>query len=471
MNPWLWSQTMGETFAAGLDPAGVGAAQRQARLARLLAAAFADSPFYAARRPQGESGMPPLEAIEPVTKAELMRRFDDWATDRRITRASVDAFLAAPDDVADAYLGRYLVWTSSGTSGEPGIFVQDEQALAAYDALDALRLQGLGRGWPTPAAWGAIQRYAFVAATGGHFAGVASIERLRRIGASALPPLQWLAPQVQTFSVQQPLRALADALQDYAPTVLITYPSCADALAQAQAEGTLRLRLAEVWVGGEQLSAEQRLRIRAAFGATLRNSYGASECYAMAWECTEGRLHLNHDWVILEPVDRDLRPVAPGEDSDAVLLTNLANRTQPLLRYQLGDSVRFLGERCRCGSAFPAIEVQGRADHTLVLHDTQRRRVQLLPLALTTVIEEGAQVTRFQLLCVAPDRLELRFEAEEQDPTAAFARAQRALADYLTTQGLAHVQIVHGMAPPLRHARSGKLERVCHAPRPAGSRA
>jgi phenylacetate-coenzyme A ligase PaaK-like adenylate-forming protein len=187
----------------------------------------------------------------------------------------------------------------------------------------------------------------------------------------------------------------------------------------------------------------------------------------MAWECAEGRLHLNHDWVILEPVDRQLRLVAPGEDSDSVLLTNLANRTQPLLRYKLGDSVRFLGERCRCGSAFPAIEVQGRADHTLVLHDAQRRTVHLLPLALTTVIEEGAQVTRFQLLCVAPDRLELRFEAEEHDPKAAFQRARRALADYLATQGLAHVQIVHGTAPPLHHARSGKLERVCHAPRPS----
>ena len=62
---------------------------------------------------------------------------------------------ASPSHLGDAYLGRYLVWTSSGTTGEPGIFVQDEQSLAAFDALDALRLHGgptvMGP-WP---AWGA----------------------------------------------------------------------------------------------------------------------------------------------------------------------------------------------------------------------------------------------------------------------------------------------------------------------------
>jgi phenylacetate-CoA ligase len=43
--------------------------------------------------------------------------------------------------------------------------------------------------------------------------------------------------------------------------------------------------------------------IEQAFGATVRNSYGASEFLPIAWECTHGRLHVNADWVILEPVD------------------------------------------------------------------------------------------------------------------------------------------------------------------------
>jgi phenylacetate-CoA ligase len=468
MNPWLWSQTLGETYAAGLDPGGLALAQRDARLARLLSVAHAQSPFYRARL-RGASVAPArLDELEPVDKAELMRHFDDWATDRRITLDSVQSFLGDVQHLADAYLGRYLVWTSSGTSGQPGIFVQDEQSLATYDALDALRLHGMGAASMLRPAWGIGQRYAFVAATGGHFAGVASIERLRRAGAAALPAMWWLVPTVQTFSVQLPLATLGAALQDFAPTVLITYPSCAAALAQAQAEGRLSLRLAEVWVGGEQLSAEQRARICGAFGCALCNNYGSSEFYAMAWECAQGCMHLNHDWVILEPVDRQLRAVPVGEASHAVLLTNLANRTQPLLRYRLDDSVRFLTQRCACGSAFPAFEVQGRADHTLLMRDARHREVQLLPLALTTVIEEQAGITQFQLLRTAADRLELRFEPTVDAPLAAFARARQALLGYLATLGLGNVRIAHGHASPLRHASSGKLSRVLSEPVVAG---
>ena len=96
VNPWLWSQTLGETCAAGLDPQGIGRAQRGARLARLQADAFARSPLYRARWPRGRDGSVPLEALEPVHKRVLMQHFDDWATDRDITRRSVDEFLADP---------------------------------------------------------------------------------------------------------------------------------------------------------------------------------------------------------------------------------------------------------------------------------------------------------------------------------------------------------------------------------------
>jgi hypothetical protein len=271
VDPWLWAQTLGETLAAGFDPAGAGRRQRNARLARLIETASTDSPFYRERFAAARGPWPRLEDIVPVEKAELMHRFDDWATDRRITRAGVEYFLSDSARLADAYLGNYMVWTSSGTSGTPGIFVQDAQSLAVFDALDALRLRGMRPGLPPLGAWGAGQRFAFVAAIGGHFAGVASIQRLKRTAASMMPSLlQWLAPVVQTFSVLDPLDELARELQAFAPTVLICYPSCAAALAQAQTEGALKLKLAEVWVGGEQLTDEQRsahprrLRLRAA---------------------------------------------------------------------------------------------------------------------------------------------------------------------------------------------------------------
>lgn len=454
---WLSAQSMGETLAADADPAGYGRRLQQQRLAQLLAAALSGSPFYRRRHGARAATAPRLEDFEPVAKRQLMQHFDDWATDRRITRAAAEAFVHDPARLADPFLGEYLLWTSSGTTGEPGIFVQDARSLAAYDAIDAVRLRAAGlRRQPMPA-WGMGQRLAFVGATGGHFAGNASIERLRRLSGGLVQPLM---PAIQSFSVLEPLQQLAARLQAWRPSVLITYPSCAAALALLQAAGGLRLRLAEVWVGGEQLTGPQRKQIGSAFGCPLRNNYGASECFAIAWECVHGRLHLNDDWVQLELLDEHLRPVPAGEPSQVTLLTNLANRTQPLIRYELGDRVRRIETPCRCGSVFPSIEVEGRADDTLLLRDRRARPVTVLPLALMTAIEEGAGVTQFQVVCSAPDVLELRFEADVPDKAAAFARSRDALAAFLARHGLANVAVRHESEAPLRQACSGKLRRV-----------
>ncbi|CAD5375068.1 Coenzyme F390 synthetase-like protein [Rubrivivax sp. A210] len=447
---WAWTQCQAETWSAALDPAGRGRQLAALRLERLIAAAQAGSPLY--RR--HASGARALADFEPVSKKLLMAQFDDWATDRRITRGAVDAFVADPAAIADGWLGRYLVWTSSGTSGEPGVFVQDGASLAAYDAIDSLRLRAVGRN-PVPlGAWGMGRCFAFLGATGGHFAGHVSMERLRRL---APPP--W-APRVELLSVLEPLRELAARLQALQPDVLITYPSAASALARLQAAGTLTLKLRELWLGGEQLSAAQRELVRGAFGCPVRNSYGASEFFSMAFECSEGRLHLNDDWVILEPVDRHLRPVAPGEESHTTLLTNLANRTQPLLRYELADRVRFTCEACSCGNAFPVIEVQGRADHTLELPGRDGRAVTILPLALETAIEEEAGVTLFQVLDRGAAGIELRFEAGVADPRAAFAACRKVMLAFFARHGALPVRISQGKAPPRQQARSGKVRRV-----------
>jgi hypothetical protein len=63
----------------------------------------------------------PLSSIEPIGRAEAMARFDDACTDRRITLEGVRAFLADPTRLGEAWLGRYAVWTSSGTTGDPAV--------------------------------------------------------------------------------------------------------------------------------------------------------------------------------------------------------------------------------------------------------------------------------------------------------------------------------------------------------------
>jgi len=115
----------------------------QARLAELIGFARRRSSFYRdlyRRLPADERS---LSRLPPVTKGQLMAHFEAALTDPEVTRAVVDRFLADPHRVGHPLLGRYAVWTSSGTTGEPGIFVHDGHALAVYDALEVVRFRRL----------------------------------------------------------------------------------------------------------------------------------------------------------------------------------------------------------------------------------------------------------------------------------------------------------------------------------------
>jgi phenylacetate-coenzyme A ligase PaaK-like adenylate-forming protein len=151
----------------------------------------------------------------------------------------------------------------------------------------------------------------------------------------------------------------------------------------------------------------------------------------------------------------------PGEASATVLLTNLANRVQPVIRYDLGDSVIAKPDRCSCGSPLPAIRVEGRRDDIVSLRTPDGHMVRLLPLALTTVIEDAVQVHRFQLVQSSVDQLRLRLDIEDGPAKhAAWHAASKALHAYLVRQSLPNVRVVLDPHHPVPDTRSGKLREV-----------
>jgi len=263
--------------------------------------------------------------------------------------------------------------------------------------------------------------------------------------------------------VLDPLPELVAALNAYQPAFVGSYPTMLVLLAEERAAGRLRIAPSLLWSGGECMTIATRFAIEHAFGCPVVNEYGASEALSIAYGCSEGCLHVNADWIILEPVDRHYRPTPPGEASHTVLLTNLANRVQPLVRYDLGDSITENHLPCECGSPLPAIQVQGRCDDIVSLRAADGRIVRLLPLSLSTVVEEAAGLHRFQILQTAADALALRLDPDEApDPRAAWAAASRGLHEYLARQSLANVVVALEQHLPARSdPRTGKLRQVC----------
>jgi phenylacetate-CoA ligase len=447
-DPWQSACALGDVLAATHAPAAHWRERQALRLARLVEAAAGGSRWFreCLRRVRPGTDPPALLAQLPVThKHDLMAHFEDWVTDPALTLDALKAFTHDPARRGEALFGRYQVWESSGSSGEPALFVQDARALAVADALEAARgpVSLLGAALP----WLAGTRIAYVAALDGHFAGVVAFERARTLN-------PWFGASARSFSFLQPIDTLAEQLDAFAPTVLASYPSMAWVLAQAQADGRLEMAPRAVWTGGETLTSGLRRAIGEAFHAPVRDSYGASECLTIASECRCGHLHVNADWVILEPVDERGRAVPDGEAGATTLLTNLANHVQPILRYDLGDRVRFVPGRCDCGSTLPVIEVEGRCDDVLTLTDSRGHAVHLAPLALTTVLEDEAGVFDFRLRQCGPRALQLDLRGDGE-------RAGTALRQFLRRHGLGAVTVrTHTLDAPAVRGRSGKQQRV-----------
>ncbi|MFH8982761.1 phenylacetate--CoA ligase family protein [Streptomyces varsoviensis] len=429
------------------------ARRQEDRLADIVAHARATSPYYR----ELYRGLPERvadPALLPVTdKKKLMASFDDWVSDREITYEKVSAFADDPELIGHRFLGKHMVATTSGTSGRRGLFLLDDGYMAVTSALTSRALTT----WLGPA--GVLRatarggRFAQLVATGGHYAGFAGYSRMIREGG-------WRAKLIRAFSVHTPMAELVARLNAYRPAVVIGYASTIMLLAAEQEAGRLRIDPLLVEPAGETMTTGDTDRIAAAFGARVGTVYGATECAYLSYGCAEGWYHVNSDWAVVEPVDAEYRPTPPGEFSHTVLVSNLANRVQPFLRYDLGDSVLVRPEPCPCGNLLPAVRVQGRAGDVLTFPDGHGGNVSLAPLAFGTLFDRTPGVEMFQIEQTARTTLRVRLlPAAGADPDSVWEAARRELSRLLTDNHLGGVTIERAEEPP-RQAPGGKYRTV-----------
>lgn len=113
------------------------------------------------------------------------------------------------------------------------MFVKNDEAMAVYDALEALRRSAPGprARWMDPLCLS--ERTAFVGATSGHFARYVTLECLRQLN-------PWMAQTTRSFSILQSTNALVSSLNAFNPTVIATDPTAAALLADEAEKETCR---------------------------------------------------------------------------------------------------------------------------------------------------------------------------------------------------------------------------------------
>jgi phenylacetate-coenzyme A ligase PaaK-like adenylate-forming protein len=433
------------------------ARRQQARLQELVRHARTASPYYRELYRHLPPGAAVLHSLPVTNKRDLMAHFDDWVTDPEITLEAVRRdFLSDPSLTGALYLGRYHVVTTSGTSGHPAVLVHDADSWALLSVLSRRgRWQFVGR-WDV--ILGMARRGLRVAALfvvgRGHFGAAAALESARRRGRS-------LARRFRVFDVLRPLPDLVAELNLFQPTAIEGYPSAVELLATEQRAGRLRIEPVLIVTAGEVLSTAVRTAVETTFGCPVVNNYGSAEFVALAVECRHGRFHVNSDWFLVEAVDGNYRPVPPGVSSHTVLVTNLANRVQPLIRYDLGDRVTMAVDPCACGNRLPAMTVEGRTGDLLTFESAQGNAIKVLPLALGTVIEETPGVRRFQAIRTGRRTLQVRLETSPgADPGQVWETLDHRLSEFFNAQGIAAVSVEHAQESPSVDPRSGKFRQV-----------
>ena len=160
-----------------------------------------------------------------------------------------------------------------------------------------------------------------------------------------------------------PLAEILEGLNALQPRFLYGYASMLVRLAAEQRAGRLHIRPMSVSSTSETLVSEARAAIAEAFGAPIVDIFGSSEGLVGTTAPDDDVLVFNSDLCIIELVDAENQPVPLGVPSAKILLTNLYNHTQPLIRYELTDS--FVRQPDATDHGHLRAKVRGRTEEVL----------------------------------------------------------------------------------------------------------
>jgi len=416
--------------------------ERTERLRRLVAVAKQRSSWHRQRladvdeRTLDEDELPELPTMG---KAQMMDNFDRIITDPRVTLAAANDHIANLQH--DAYfLGDLHAVASGGSSGVRGVFVWDWDGWALV-RLVALRQQLKDRLLDPELASKPPVGMVVAANNATHFT-TASAETF---ATEAAP--------IHRIPIGLPLVEIVAALNEVDGDGLATYPSMLAALVGEARAGRLTIRPRRILTMAEPLFDGIRAAAEQTWEAPVANMWGASEAGIVGIGCfVEPGMHLADDLVIVEAVDSNGRPVPPGVLSHHVLVTNLANTAQPLIRYEITDQVVLMDQSCGCGSAHRRVaDIQGRLDDEFVYASG----IRVHPHVFRSAIVREPAVTEYQVRQTAGGaEILLRHDT----PVDANALAGN-VADALRKLGLADARVTALTVDSIPRLDSGKLKR------------
>ena len=212
-------------------------------------------------------------------------------------------------------------------------------------------------------------------------------DRLPALEAEASAGLHLFIRQ-RYLSIHTPAAEHLPFLLNYRPHIIYAFPSyLLDLITIAERQGVPLPQNATLYTSSEVLTSAARERIERAFAGRVCDVYGSTEFKEVAWQCSQGRYHLNFESVHLEAQD--------SGSKGPVVLSSLCNFAMPLLRFSIGDRAVFGSSACRCGRhSFNLLAFEGREGEMIELPDGRR----ISPYLLTTAIESERSILQYRIV-------------------------------------------------------------------------
>ena len=414
------------------------------RLERLVAYARENSPYFRELYKDIPENFA-LTDLPYTEKPVLIEHYADWVTDREITFDAVKEYCESGGDNPEPYLGKYTVLHTSGTTGTPLYMVRDDHRNKIHGQLLAQRLLN---GVSPDAINHTKRRIAAVIFTK---RGASSYEGLLRQKYS----VAGYEDNIIGVSVLDSVEKITQELNEFRPESISGYGSMLIMLAQEKEAGRLNIDVDVIFNSAEVISPENHKRIEKAFGCTLKNNYCMTEGGEIAMTVDNSEMLLNEDWIIVEPVDEQRRPITdPDEWSGGILVTDLSNFVQPVIRYYVNDCVKVQNIADDC-VRLPRFEIKGRVNKGFTLAGKK-----FSSSGLSGMAELWTDVADFQIEQTADDELRLHFVWFEGCGGAESCEKYCAeLKKFFEEHGCPEARITWSPEPPIKNQQGGKTPR------------
>lgn len=370
----------------------------QARqLKRFAHRVLAKSPYF-----QSYSSLPLVE-WPLMDKATMMANFDQMNTaGLRLDELLACAQRSESDRDFTPKVGRFSVGLSTGTSGRRGVFVVSprEQQIWAGGILAKMLPQG---------AFAGEKVALFLRADNNLYHSVNN---------------RWLS--LTFYDLFAPFAGHVQRIAQEQPTIVVAPGQVLCALALAVEQGELPLRVKKVISVAEVLEPQDRQLLQRVFG-DVGEVYQATEGF-LAATCSHGTLHLNEEFIHVEPQWLDEQRFTP-------LITDFTRRTQPIVRYRLDDILVRRMQPCSCGQATMALErIEGRCDDQLLLPGRSGEALRVFADLCRRVIANALPaVADYRLFQLSGTQLQLIIDGSPAD----LAHCQAQLVALFEQQGIA----------------------------------